>query len=682
MKKQFILVAMAATLFTSCGGQKASTPEQEAFVYTDEHFADLQMLRYKVEGFEQLTLKQKELVYYLSQAALQGRDILFDQNGKYNLRIRRMLEAVYTEYQGDKSDSNFVNMETYLKRVWFSNGIHHHYGCEKFVPGFTPEFLKEALASIDATKLPLAEGQTLDQFCAEIFPVIFDPTVMAKRVNQAEGEDLVLTSASNYYAGVTQKEAENFYNSLKNPNDSCPVMFGMNSRLVKENGKIYEKVWKVGGLYSPAIEKIVYWLEKAATVAEDAHQKQVIEKLVQFYKDGDLKTFDDYSILWVKDLEPRVDFVNGFTESYGDPLGMKASWESIVNFKDLEATKRTETISSNAQWFEDNSPVDKQFKKETVKGVTAKVITAAILGGDLYPSTAIGINLPNSNWIRSHHGSKSVTIGNLTDAYNKAAHGNGFADEFAYSQAEIDLMDKYGDLTGDLHTDLHECLGHGSGKLLPGVDQDALKAYGSTIEEARADLFGLYYLPDPKMVELGLTPDGEAFKAEYYSYMMNGLMTQLVRIDLGNIVEEAHMRNRQLIARWALEKGAADNVVELVKKDGKTFVRVNDYQKLRNLFGQLLAEIQRIKSEGDYEAARKLVEDYAVKIDPALHAEILERYKKLDLAPYKGFINPVYEAVTDADGNITDVKVSYTEGYAEQMLRYSRDYSTLPNINE
>ncbi len=673
---------MAATLFTSCGGQKASTPEQEAFVYTDEHFADLQMLRYKVEGFEQLTLKQKELVYYLSQAALQGRDILFDQNGKYNLRIRRMLEAVYTEYQGDKSDSNFVNMETYLKRVWFSNGIHHHYGCEKFVPGFTPEFLKEALASIDATKLPLAEGQTLDQFCAEIFPVIFDPTVMAKRVNQAEGEDLVLTSASNYYAGVTQKEAENFYNSLKNPNDSCPVMFGMNSRLVKENGKIYEKVWKVGGLYSPAIEKIVYWLEKAATVAEDAHQKQVIEKLVQFYKDGDLKTFDDYSILWVKDLEPRVDFVNGFTESYGDPLGMKASWESIVNFKDLEATKRTETISSNAQWFEDNSPVDKQFKKETVKGVTAKVITAAILGGDLYPSTAIGINLPNSNWIRSHHGSKSVTIGNLTDAYNKAAHGNGFADEFAYSQAEIDLMDKYGDLTGDLHTDLHECLGHGSGKLLPGVDQDALKAYGSTIEEARADLFGLYYLPDPKMVELGLTPDGEAFKAEYYSYMMNGLMTQLVRIDLGNIVEEAHMRNRQLIARWALEKGAADNVVELVKKDGKTFVRVNDYQKLRNLFGQLLAEIQRIKSEGDYEAARKLVEDYAVKIDPALHAEILERYKKLDLAPYKGFINPVYEAVTDADGNITDVKVSYTEGYAEQMLRYSRDYSTLPNINE
>lgn len=682
MKKQFILVAMAATLFASCGGQKANEPEQEAFVYADEQFADLQMLRYKVEGFEQLTLKQKELVYYLSQAALHGRDILYDQNGKYNLRIRRMLEAVYTEYKGDKKDTNFINMETYLKRVWFSNGIHHHYGSEKFVPGFTPEFLKGALISIDTAKLPLVEGQTLEQFCDEIFPVIFDPTVMPKRVNQAEGEDLVLTSASNYYAGVTQEEAEDFYTSLKNPNDSFPVMFGMNSRLVKENGKVFEKVWKVGGLYSPAIEKIVYWLEKAATVAEDDHQKQVIEKLVQFYKDGNLKTFDDYCILWVKDLAPRIDFVNGFTESYGDPLGMKASWESIVNFKDLEATKRTETISSNAQWFEDHSPVDKRFKKETVKGVTAKVITAAILGGDLYPSTAIGINLPNSNWIRSHHGSKSVTIGNLTDAYSKAAHGNGFAEEFAYSNAEIELMNKYGDLTGDLHTDLHECLGHGSGKLLPGVDQDALKAYGSTIEEARADLFGLYYLPDPKMVELGLTPNEEAFKAEYYSFMMNGLMTQLVRIDLGNSVEEAHMRNRQLIARWALEKGAADKVVELVKKDGETFVRVNDYQKLRGLFGQLLSEIQRIKSEGDYEAARKLVEDYAVKIDRNLHAEILERYKKLNLAPYKGFINPVYEAVTDGNGKITDVKISYKEGYAEQMLRYSRDYSTLPDINE
>ncbi len=673
---------MTATIFASCGGQKTVKTETAEFDYANEQFADLQMLRYKVHGFDELSLKQKELVYYLSQAALEGRDILFDQNGKYNLRIRRMLEAVYENYQGDKQDTNYVNMETYLKRVWFSNGIHHHYGCEKFVPDFTQEFLKNAVSSIDASKLPLEEGQTVDEFCAEIFPVIFDPEVMPKRVNQAAGDDLVLTSASNYYEGVTQKEAEDYYSGLKNPTDSFPVMFGMNSRLVKEDGKVYEKVWKVGGLYSPAIEKIVYWLEKAATVAEDAHQKQVIEKLIQFYKDGNLKTFDEYCILWVKDLAPRVDFVNGFTESYGDPLGMKASWESIVNFKDVEATKRTETISSNAQWFEDHSPVDARFKKDKVKGVTAKVITAAILGGDLYPSTAIGINLPNSNWIRNHHGSKSVTIGNLTDAYNKAAHGNGFAEEFAYSDTERTLMDKYGDLTGDLHTDLHECLGHGSGKLLPGVDQDALKAYGSTVEEARADLFGLYYLPDAKMVELGLTPDAEAYKAEYYAYMMNGLMTQLVRIELGNSVEEAHMRNRRLIARWAFEKGATEKVVELVKKDGKTYVRVNDYEKLRGLFGQLLTEIQRIKSEGDYAAAHDLVENYAVKVDPALHSEILERYKKLNLAPYKGFINPVYEAVTDENGNITDVKVTYDEGYAEQMMRYSKDYSTLPNINE
>lgn len=682
MKKQLILLTMSATIFALCGGQKIVKTEIDNFDYVNEQFADLQMLRYKVHGFDELSLKQKELIYYLSQAALEGRDILYDQNGKYNLRIRRMLEAVYENYQGDKQDTNYVNMEIYLKRIWFSNGIHHHYGSEKFVPGFTQEYLKNAVASIDVSKLPLAEGQSLDEFCAEIFPVIFDPKVMPKRVNQAAGEDLVLTSASNYYEGITQKEAEDYYNSLKNPVDSFPVMFGMNSRLVKENGKVYEKVWKVGGLYDPAIKKIVFWLEKAAMVAEDTHQKQVIEKLIQFYKDGNLKTFDEYSILWVKDLAPRVDFVNGFTESYGDPLGMKASWESIVNFKDVEATKRTETISNNAQWFEDHSPVDAQFKKDEVKGVTAKVITAAILGGDLYPSTAIGINLPNSNWIRNHHGSKSVTIANLTDAYNKAAHGNGFVEEFAYSDIECALMDKYADLTGDLHTDLHECLGHGSGKLLPGVDQDALKAYGSTIEEARADLFGLYYLPDAKMVELGLTPDTEAYKAEYYAYMMNGLMTQLVRIELGNTVEEAHMRNRQLIARWAFEKGASEKVVELVQKDGKTYVRVNDYEKLRGLFGQLLAEIQRIKSEGDYAAAHELVENYAVKVDLALHSEILERYKKLNLAPYKGFINPVYEAVTDENGNIADVKVSYDEDYAEQMLRYSRDYSTLPDINE
>ena len=669
---------MGGMLLTSCG---TSTKEDQPFDYTVEQFADLQLLRYKVHGFEELPLKQKELVYYLHEAALQGRDILFDQNGKYNLIIRQMLETVYQDYQGDRADTNFVNMETYLKRVWFSNGIHHHYASDKFVPGFTPEFFKAALQSVDVAKLPLAEGETLDALCDEVFPVIFDPTVMPKRVNQADGEDLVLTSASNYYEEVTQKEAEDFYAAMKNPNDTMPVMFGMNSRLVKENGKVQEKVWKSGGLYGQAIDKIIYWLEKAVQVAENDKQKAVIEKVIQFYKDGDLKTFDEYAILWVKDLDSSVDFVNGFTESYGDPLGMKASWESIVNFKDLVSTKRTETISANAQWFEDHSPVDKRFKKEEVKGVSAKVITAAILAGDLYPSTAIGINLPNSNWIRSVHGSKSVTIGNLTDAYNKAAHGNGFAEEFVYSDVERSYLEKYGDLTGDLHTDLHECLGHGSGQLLPGVDPDALKAYGSTIEEARADLFGLYYLPDAKMRELGLTPHDDAFKAEYYSYMMNGLMTQLVRIELGNNVEEAHMRNRQLIAKWAFEKGAADKVVEMVKENGKTYVKVNDYDKLRQLFGQLLGEIQRIKSEGDFEAARQLVENYAVKVDPELHQEVLTRYEKLHLAPYKGFVNPVYEAVTDAEGNITDVKVSYNEGYAEQMLRYSKDYATLPYRN-
>ena len=573
-------------------------------------------------------------------------------------------------------------MEVYLKRVWFSNGIHHHYGSEKFVPGFTPEFFRQAVQSVDAATLPLAEGQTVEQLCEEVFPVIFDPTVMPKRVNQAAGEDLVLTSACNYYDGVTQQEAEDFYNALKNSQDETPVSYGLNSRLVKEDGKIQEKVWKVGGLYGQALEKIVYWLKKAEGVAETPEQKAVIAKLMEFYETGDLKTFDEYAILWVKDLNSRIDFVNGFTESYGDPLGMKASWESLVNFKDLEATQRTELISGNAQWFEDHSPVDGQFKKEKVKGVSAKVITAAILAGDLYPATAIGINLPNANWIRSHHGSKSVTIGNITDAYNKAAHGNGFNEEFVYSDAELQLIDKYADVTDELHTDLHECLGHGSGKLLPGVDPDALKAYGSTIEEARADLFGLYYVADPKLVELGLTPSADAYKAQYYTYLMNGLMTQLVRIEPGNNVEEAHMRNRQLIARWVYEKGAAEKVVELVKKDGKTYVVINDYEKVRDLFGRLLAEIQRIKSTGDYAGAHDLVEAYAVKVDPALHAEVLERYKKLNLAPYKGFVNPKYEAVTDADGTITDVTVTYDEGYAEQMLRYSKDYSTLPSVNK
>lgn len=672
----------ALSLLTACGGNPKTTAEAEKFDYTVEQFADLQILRYRVPGFEDLSLKQKELVYYLTEAALQGRDILFDQNGKYNLTIRRMLEAVYTGYKGDKNTPDFKAMEVYLKRVWFSNGIHHHYGSEKFVPGFTPEFFRQAVQSVDAATLPLAEGQTVEQLCEEVFPVIFDPTVMPKRVNQAAGEDLVLTSACNYYDGVTQQEAEDFYNALKNPQDETPVSYGLNSRLVKEDGKIQEKVWKVGGLYGQALEKIVYWLKKAEGVAETPEQKAVIAKLMEFYETGDLKTFDEYAILWVKDLNSRIDFVNGFTESYGDPLGMKASWESLVNFKDLEATQRTELISGNAQWFEDHSPVDGQFKKEKVKGVSAKVITAAILAGDLYPATAIGINLPNANWIRSHHGSKSVTIGNITDAYNKAAHGNGFNEEFVYSDAELQLIDKYADVTDELHTDLHECLGHGSGKLLPGVDPDALKAYGSTIEEACADLFGLYYVADPKLVELGLTPSADAYKAQYYTYLMNGLMTQLVRIEPGNNVEEAHMRNRQLIARWVYEKGAAEKVVELVKKDGKTYVVINDYEKVRDLFGRLLAEIQRIKSTGDYAGAHDLVEAYAVKVDPALHAEVLERYKKLNLAPYKGFVNPKYEVVTDADGTITDVTVTYDEGYAEQMLRYSKDYSTLPSVNK
>ena len=672
----------ALSLLTACGGNPKTTAEAEKFDYTVEQFADLQILRYRVPGFEDLSLKQKELVYYLTEAALQGRDILFDQNGKYNLTIRRMLEAVYTGYKGDKNTPDFKAMEVYLKRVWFSNGIHHHYGSEKFVPGFTPEFFRQAVQSVDAATLPLAEGQTVEQLCEEVFPVIFDPTVMPKRVNQAAGEDLVLTSACNYYDGVTQQEAEDFYNALKNPQDETPVSYGLNSRLVKEDGKIQEKVWKVGGLYGQALEKIVYWLRKAEGVAETPEQKAVIAKLMEFYETGDLKTFDEYAILWVKDLNSRIDFVNGFTESYGDPLGMKASWESLVNFKDLEATRRTELISGNAQWFEDHSPVDGQFKKEKVKGVSAKVITAAILAGDLYPATAICINLPNDNWIRSHHGSKSVTIGNITDAYNKAAHGNGFNEEFVYSDAELQLIDKYADVTDELHTDLHECLGHGSGKLLPGVDPDALKVYGSTIEEARADLFGLYYVADPKLVELGLTPSADAYKAQYYTYLMNGLMTQLVRIEPGNNVEEAHMRNRQLIARWVYEKGAAEKVVELVKKDGKTYVVINDYEKVRDLFGRLLAEIQRIKSTGDYAGAHDLVEAYAVKVDPALHAEVLERYKKLNLAPYKGFVNPKYEAVTDADGTITDVTVTYDEGYAEQMLRYSKDYSTLPSVNK
>ena len=651
--------------------------QEDTFEYQVEQFADLQILRYRVPGFEKLSLRQKQLIYYLSQAALEGRDILYHQNGKYNLPVRRLLEAVYVAYKGPRDTDEFRAFEVYLKRVWFANGIHHHYSCDKFVPGFTPDYLRSLVESLPADALPLAEGETCTKLCSRLFPVIFDPEVMPKRVNQADGEDLILTSAANYYEGVTQQEAEDFYAAMKTPGETEPVMYGMNSRLVKKDGVVQEEVWKIGGMYGEALQKIVSWLDKAAEVAENDRQREVIRLLTEFYRTGDLKTFDAYSIVWLKDTDSQVDFVNGFIESYGDPLGIKASWESIVNFKDLEATRRTELISENAQWFEDHSPVAPQFRKEKVKGVSAKVITAAMLGGDLYPSTAIGINLPNSNWIRSVHGSKSVTIGNLTSAYNQAARGNGFRDEFVYSPVEIGLLDKYADITGDLHTDLHECLGHGSGRLLPGVDPDALKAYGSTIEEARADLFGLYYIPDPRMVELGLVPDAEAYKAEYYAYMMNGLMTQLVRIEPGCNVEEAHMRNRQLIARWALEQGAEQKVVELVVRDGKTFVRINGYEQLRSLFGRLLAEVQRIKSEGDYEAARQLVETYAVRIDPALHAEVLERYRQLHLAPYKGFINPVYTPCYDAEGRWTDVKVDYTEGYAAQMLRYSRDYANV-----
>ena len=651
---------------------------EETFHYTVEQFADLQILRYRVPGFERLSLKQKMLVYYLSQAALEGRDILFDQNGKYNLQIRKLLEAVYIHYQGDRTTEDFQQFEIYLKRIWFSNGIHHHYACDKFVPGFSAEYLTHLMASVDPSGLPVNKGESVRAMCDKLFPVIFNPDVMPKRVNQADGEDLVLTSAANYYEGVTQAEAEAFYAARKAEGSPTePVMYGMNSRLAKVDGQIQEQVWKVGGMYSAAIGKIIGWLEKAGEYAENESQHEVIRLLIDFYRTGDLHTFDVYSIAWLKDTASHIDFVNGFIESYGDPLGMKASWESIVDFKDAEATRRTELISSHAQWFEDHSPVDARFKKEAVKGVSAKVITAAILAGDLYPSTAIGINLPNSNWIRSVHGSKSVTIGNLTEAYNRAARGNGFREEFVYSDVERKLLDTYADITDDLHTDLHECVGHGSGKLLPGVDADALRAYGSTIEEARADLFGLYYLADAKLVEWGLVPDAEAYKAEYYSYMMNGLMTQLVRIEPGRTVEEAHMRNRQLIARWVLEQGREAKVVELVVREGKTYVRVNDYVQLRALFGKLLAEVQRIKSEGDYEAARRLVETYGVQIDPALHAEVLQRYERLHLAPYKGFVNPVYTLQTDAEGNVTDVQIAYTEGYAEQMLRYSREYSNL-----
>lgn len=649
------------------------------FSYIVDQFADLQILRYQVPGFENLSLRQKQLLYHLSEAALMGRDILFDQNGRYNLVIRRTLEAVYQYGTVDKSSADYQAFEVYLKRVWFANGIHHHYGEDKFIPGFSEAFFDAAVRSVDASLLPLKVGETVDTLLARLKPVIFDPTVMPKRTVQSGDTDWIQASANNYYGeDVTQAEVEAFYGKMKAEGDSrCPLSYGLNSRLEKENGQLVERVWKVGGLYSEAIERIVTELEKAAAFAENEKQRQIIATLIDYYRTGDLRAFDAYSILWVEDTDSQVDFVNGFIETYGDALGLKASWESTVNFRNEEATRRTQTISENAQWFEDHSPVDKRFKKERVKGVSAKVITVTMLGGDCYPSTPIGINLPNADWIRRDHGSKSVTIENIMEAYDKASQGSGFSDEFVWSDEERNRIKTYGFLTDMLHTDLHECLGHGSGQLLPGTDPDALKAYASTLEEARADLFGLYYLADPKMQELGLVPDGEAFKAEYYKYMMNGLLTQLVRIEEGKDVEEAHMRNRQLIARWVFEQGAADKVVELKKREGKTFVVINDYQQLRALFGKLLAEVQRIKSEGDYEAGRSLVENYGVKIDPVLHHEIRERYVRLHLSPYKGFVNPIMREVKDDSGHVTDITLDYTEGYAEQMLRYSRDYSYL-----
>lgn len=682
--KKLILFAFMTTAIMSGAAEKKATPTMSGFKYSVDKFADIEILRYRVPDFESLSLKQKELIYYLNEAALQGRDILFDQNNKYNLTIRRTLEAIYLNYKGDRNADEFIKLTTYLKRIWMGNGIHHHYSEDKFTPEFSVPFFANAVNSlpIEALKPVLAAGETKEDLLQKLIPVLFDPTIYPKRTNQAHGVDLILTSGNNYYGeGVTQAEVEDFYNKMKNPNDPTPISYGLNSKLVKENGKLVEKTYKVGGLYTKAIERIVYWLEKAATVAENDKQKDVINTLIKFYRTGDLKTYDEYSIKWVEDLASQVDFVNGFTETYGDPLGMKASWESLVNFKNIEATKRTEIISRNAQWFEDHSPIDKQFKKETVKGVSAKVITAAILAGDCYPATPIGINLPNANWIRAQHGSKSVTIENITEAYDQASLGNGFGEEFMWSNVERDRAKKYASMTNNLHTDLHECLGHGSGKLLPGVDPDALKAYGSTIEEARADLFGLYYMADDKVVELGLLPNKEAYKAEYYQFMMNGLMTQLTRIQPGKNIEEAHMRNRQLIAAWVFEKGKADNVVEMKVRDGETYVVINDYEKLRSLFGQLLAEIQRIRSTGDFEAGKTIVEAYAVKVEPTLHNEVLARYKKLNLAPYRGFVNPVYTLIKNKSGKITDVKVSYTENYTEQNLRYSKDYSVLPSIN-
>ena len=675
--KRFIIAAAIGAAVTSTAMANTLDPNNPSGNVVDR-FADIEVLRYTVPGFSELSLDQKKFIYYLTEAAIAGRDILWDQNGRYNLALRQILEGIYRGYDGDRQDPQFKAFELYLKQVEFGNGAYHHYSTDKFTPGFSKEWYEAQVKAL-AHKNPQLIHRIGREQTDAVTRLIFDPTWLAKRVNQAEGQDLILTSANNFYGeGVTQKEVEEYFNALKNPADETPVSYGLNTKVVRgADGKVTELPYKIGGLYSPAIERIVANLTKALPYAESPAQKASIEKLIEYYTTGDLKAFDEYSILWVEDTAPVVDFVNGFIESYGDPLGMTGSWESIVNYKNLEASRRTETISREAQWFEDRSPVDPRFRKPQVKGVTAKVINAAILAGDAYPSTPIGINLPNANWIRAAHGSKSVTIENITQAYDDASHGNGFNEEFVIDEPTRKLMDKYLFITDNLHTDLHECLGHGSGRLLPGVDPDALKAHGSTLEETRADLFALYYLADPHLVELGLLDNPDAYQAEYYKYMLNGLMTQLMRIEPGKDVEEAHMRNRKLIAEWVLEKGAPDKVVELVRKDGKTYVRINDYRALRGLFGQLLAEIQRIKSEGDYQAGADLVERYAVKVDPRLHKEVLDRYARLDIAPYKGFVNPVYTPVTDAAGNITDITVTYDEDYLPQMLRYSTDYSPL-----
>ncbi len=682
MNRIYFTSMLMLTMLMGCKNpdNTAQKPNDD-FNYVLEQFADVRILRYQVTGFDSLSLQQKEFIYYLAEAAKYGRDILFDQNGAYNLLIRRTLENIYQSYSGDKTVAEWKAFEVYLKRIWFANGIYHHYSSDKFAPGFSEAYFKELVQKSDSTGFPLAPDKNLTETLALIQPVMFDSAVWPKKIIQEEGKDMVINSAVNYYGeGITQKEVEDFYRKMKKPNDETPVSYGLNSKVLKVDGKLTEATWKLNGMYSPAIEKIVFWLEKALTVAENDLQKSTIAKLIEYYQSGDLKIWDEYNVLWVQDIQSQVDVVNGFIETYSDPLGMKASWESVVNFKDLEATKRTEIISTNAQWFEDNSPIDPQFKKAEVKGVSAKVITVAMLGGDCYPATPIGINLPNADWIRKQHGSKSVTMENITYAYSQADLATGELEEFSYNQKEIDLVKQYGHLAHNLHVDLHECLGHGSGQLLPGVSTDALKNYGSALEETRADLFALYYAMDPKMVELGLQPNLDLARAEYVTYIRNGLMTQLKRIEPGKNIEQAHMRNRQLIASWCFEKGMADKVIEKVVKDGKTYFTVNDFNKLRDLFGQLLKEVQRIKSEGDYEAGKKLVETYGVVVDQELHKEVLERYKKLQLAPYAGFVNPEFELVTEGD-KLIDVKVKYIDNYANQMIGYSKHYSVLPSTN-